>query len=366
MIPTGKQSLNERDVRAVQNVMRSGRLTRGPQLSAFETRLTDTCRSKDAVATANATAALHLAYRAVGLGPGDEVITSPNTFVATTNMLIAVGARPVFVDIRMDTHNLDETQVENAITSRTKAIVPVHFAGQPCAMKAIARIARRHGLAVIEDASHALGATYDGMPVGACRHADMAVFSFHPVKPITTGEGGAVTVRRKHTARVLRHLRAHGIHKNATGKNVMTELGYNYRMSELHAGIGVSQLPRLSSFIERRRRIVGWYQKELAGLGDLTLPVETNSVVSGWHLYVVRTAYRDQLARFLTARGIGVNYHYPAVYDQPWYREHGYKNVSLPRMNQYQKTCLTLPCYPDLTRAKVREIADAIRSFFNV
>src|SRR3989339_21811 len=268
-IPYGKQTIDTQDIKTVEATLKSDWLTQGPKIQAFEKALANYCRAKYAVAVSSGTAALHLAYLATGLAHGDEVITTPNTFVATTNMVLACGAKPVFADIRLDTYNLDETKIETLITPRTKMIVPVHFAGQPAEMSTILRLAKKHQLLVIEDACHALGAEYQNKKIGALG-SDMTIFSFHPVKPITTGEGGAiVTNNRKYYAQLLL-LRSHGIKKDRRGFNVMTALGYNYRLTDIQSSLGLSQLKKLDRFLTKRRQIVGWYQAELKQISKIT------------------------------------------------------------------------------------------------
>ncbi|MEK7068159.1 MAG: DegT/DnrJ/EryC1/StrS family aminotransferase, partial [Patescibacteria group bacterium] len=255
MIPYGHQFIDDSDIKTVTAVLRSDWLTQGPQVRRFEQALAKFCGVKYAVAVSSGTAALHLAYLAVGLRAGDEAITTPNTFAATANMLLAVGVRPVFGDIRADTYNLDESKIEKLITKKTKAIIPVHFAGQPCAMIYIKNIAKKHNLRVIEDACHALGARYRNTAIGSCKHSDLAVFSFHPVKSITTGEGGAIATNSKTYYEKLLLLRSHGMHKGKDGKNVMIALGYNYRITDIQSALGVSQLKKLASFIKRRHQV---------------------------------------------------------------------------------------------------------------
>lgn len=367
MIPYGRQSITTADSAAVLKTLHSPWLTQGPAVSAFEQALAAYCGTRYAVAVSNGTAALHLAYGAAGLTAGDEVITTPNTFVATTNMLLAVGAKPVFCDIRSDTYNIDETKIERLITKKTKAIVPVHFAGQPCALDPIRRIARKHRLLVIEDACHSLGARYQKSTIGSCRFSDMAIFSFHPVKSITTGEGGAILTNSKRYYQTVLSLRSHGIHKDARGKNVMTALGYNYRLTDIQAALGASQLKKLDAFIKQRQRVVAWYAKELQAVTEIILPQEIAGDHSAWHLYVIRTQQpkrRDALAAYLKKQGIGVNFHYPAVYSHPYYRKNGYHQLRLPVADAYQSSCLTLPCHPALTRDDVHFVADAIKTFY--
>jgi dTDP-4-amino-4,6-dideoxygalactose transaminase len=335
-IPYGHQHIDIRDVRAVERTLRSEWLTQGPEVSAFEEALAKKVGAKYAVAVTNGTAALHIAYLAAGIKKGDEVITSPNTFVATTNMLLAIGAKPVFCDIRSDTSNIDERCIEALITKKTRAIVPVHFAGNPPELKKIYAIAKKHGLIVIEDGAQALGASYGKKMVGASGAA-MVTMSFHPVKSITTGEGGAVLTDDESYYRHLLRLRSHGIVKDANGFNVMTELAYNYRMPDINAALGRSQLAKLDGFIASRHRIVTWYERALRDIEGIVLPAATKGARSAWHLYVIRVRDpkdRMPLYEHLKKSGIGVNFHYPAVYRHPYYRKNGYAKTALAPPHQ--------------------------------
>lgn len=365
MIPYGRHHVDASDRRAVDVVLQSDWLTQGPTVSAFEKELARQCGSAFAVVVSNGTAALHLAYLAAGIGKGDEVITTPNTFVATANMLLAVGATPVFCDIRADTWNIAEDEIERLITGRTKAIVPVYFAGQPCDMDSIARIAGRRHLLVIADACHALGARYRGRPIGA--FADMSVLSFHPVKSITTGEGGAILTDNKALYETMLRLRSHGIQKDVNGFNVMTELGYNYRLTDIQSALGLSQLKKLEKFISQRKKIADWYAKELEGIEEIILPRELPMTRSAWHIYVIRVRDPKQrlpLMQYLKKNGIGVNLHYPAVYSHPYYRNHGYARVALAEADRYHATAITIPIFPDLKQCEVRQISRTIKNFF--
>ncbi|MDD5031509.1 MAG: UDP-4-amino-4,6-dideoxy-N-acetyl-beta-L-altrosamine transaminase [Patescibacteria group bacterium] len=368
MIPYGHQKIDQNDIREVIKVLKSDWLTQGPKVLEFEKALAKYCGAKYAVATSSGTAALHLAYLAAGLKRGDEVITTPNTFAATSNMLLAVGAKPVFCDIRLDTNNIDENKIEGLVAKRTRAIVPVHFAGQPCEIEKISKIAKKYKLAVIEDACHALGAKYKNSKIGNCKFSDMAVFSFHPVKSITTGEGGAVLTNNEEYYKKLISLRSHGIHKDEKGKNVMTELGYNYRITDIAAALGISQLKKLDGFIKARRLVAEWYKKELKDIKEIILPVELLHNYSGWHIYVIRVKDkkgRDGLMEYLKANGVGVNFHYPAVYSQPYYQKNGYRNIVLRKTEEYQNSCITLPCHTQLTRADIKYVAKVIKKFFS-
>lgn len=362
MIPYGKQYLDQTDITAVQKTLKSDYLTQGPKIAEFETALARISGATHATAVSSGTAALHLAYLAAGLKKGDEVITTPNTFVATTNMLLTVGAKPVFCDIRLDTYNIDETKIEKLITKKTKAIVPVHFAGQPVNLTIINKLAKKYNLLVIEDACHALGATHKNKSIGSL--SDMTVFSFHPVKAITTGEGGAVVTNNPKYHASLQSLRSHGIHKDEQGKNVMTDLGYNYRLTDIQAALGLSQLKKLGTFIKQRRQVVKWYQQAFKNINGIVWPQESKDVGSAWHLYVIlvkEARLRDPLVAYLKSKGIGVNFHYPAVYSHPYYRHHGYAKIKLSNMDYYHRRAITLPLYTKLTKKEIGFISDSLR-----
>ena len=367
MIPYSHQWLDKRDIAEVIKVLKSDWLTQGPKVLEFEKKIAKYCGVKYAVAVSNGTVALHLAYLAAGLKKGDEVITTPNTFAATSNMLLILLVKPVFCDIRLDTYNLDEEKIEKLINKKTKAIVPVHFAGQPCAMDKILKIAKKHKLLVIEDAAHALGARYKGKRIGSLK-SDMTIFSFHPVKPITTGEGGAIVTNSKKYYEKLLLLRNHGIYKNQSGKNIMVELGYNYRLTDIQSALGISQLKKIDKFIKLRHQVVKWYKQELKTVKEIILPQEIPGNYSGWHLYVIRVKnqkVRDNLSKYLKNNGIGANFHYPAVYLSPYYQRIGYRNFRLKKEEEYQSSCITLPCYPQLTKKNVNHIARLITKYFS-
>ena len=281
-------------------------------------------------------------------------------------MLLAVGAKPVFCDIRLDNYNIDETKIEKLITPKTKAIVPVHFGGHPCNMDKILSIAKKHNLLVIEDACHALGASYENKKIGSI--GDMSVFSFHPVKSITTGEGGAILTNNPDFYKKLAHLRTHGITKDNNGFNVMTALGYNYRITDIQTALGISQLKKLDKFIKARRKVFNTYKKELVDVKEVTTPSTINkNTSSSNHLFVIRTkdpTKRDSLAKFLKQKGIGVNFHYPTVYSHPYYRENGYKDLALKNADLYHNSCITLPLYVTLKTGQIKYICDKIKKFF--
>lgn len=367
VIPYGRQSISKKDIAEVVKVLKSDWLTQGPKIREFESALAKYCNAKYAVAVSNGTAALHLAYLAADLKKGDEVITTPNTFVATSNMLLAIGAKPVFCDIRIDSYNMDEKEIEKHITKQTKAIVPVHFAGQPCEMNKILSIAKKNNLLVIDDACHALGASYNNKKIGGI--GDMSIFSFHPVKSITTGEGGAILTNNEDLYKKLAHLRTHGIKKDEAGFNVMTELGYNYRLTDIQAALGFSQLKQLDKFVEKRHGVVSWYNKYLSDVKQISLPVESPNTHSAWHIYVIRTQdqkTRNGLANFLKENGIGVNFHYPSVYSHPYYRKAGYAKTKLVNEEVYHNTCITLPLFPSLSKKDVKYVSDKIKQFYKI
>lgn len=364
-IPYGRQAIDAGDIKAVVKVLKSDWLTQGPAVREFEKSLAKYCNAKHAVAVSNGTAALHLAYLTAGLGTGDEVITTPNTFVATTNMLLAIGAKPVFCDIRLDNYNLDETKIEKLITSKTKAIVPVHFGGHPCDMDKILNIAKKHHLLVIEDACHALGASFKNRKIGGI--SDMSVFSFHPVKSITTGEGGAILTNNPSFYKKLAHLRTHGINKDSKGFNVMTALGYNYRITDIQTSLGLNQLKKLDKFIKARQQIFNAYKKELASVKEVATPSIINGVVSANHLFVIRIknpTKREALAGFLKQNGIGANFHYPTVYSHPYYRANGYSDTKLTNADLYHDSSITLPLYVTLKPSQIKYVCNKIKEFF--
>lgn len=366
MIPYGRQKIDKQDIDSVIKALKSDFITQGPRTKEFEEKLAKYCNSKYAIAVCNGTAALHLAYLAGGIGKNDEVITTPNTFAATSNMLLTIGAKPIFCDIKTDTYNIDESKIEKLITKKTKAIVPVHFAGHPCEMDTILKIAKKHKLTVIEDAAHALGATYKNRKIGGL--GDMTIFSFHPVKSITTGEGGAILTNSKKFYQKLISLRSHGIKKDKNGKNIMSDLGFNYRLSDIHSALGVSQLEKLDSFIKYRGRVISWYEKELGDFDKIVLPAHDNNCISSWHLYVIRTKnpkLRDKLSKYLKNQGIGVNFHYPAVYDHPYYRNNGFKNTYLKNEEAFHNACITLPLHTSLKQKDIRYISNQIKNFYH-
>lgn len=368
-IPYGCQSINQADIDAVLQVLKSPWLTQGPTIERFEQALADYCQAGHAVAVCNATAALHIACLTAGLGPGDFLWTSPNTFVASANCGRYCGAEVDFVDIDPHTWNMDAAllaqKLELAERNGTlpKVVVVVAFAGQSADMQAIAELAERYGFVLIEDAAHAVGASYLGLPVGCGTYAAMTIFSFHPVKIITSAEGGMVLTNRPEFAERLRRLRSHGITSDPALMQIpdtglwyyqQLELGFNYRMTDLHAALGLSQMSRLDEFVARRRELAARYQMLLADL-PLTLPVAQSGSDSAWHLYVVRLDLsrtrltQKQVFDELRAAGLGVNLHYIPVHLQPYYQEQGFAEGDYPEAERYFREALSLPLYPELT-----------------
>ena len=349
MIPYGRQSISEADIEAVVDVLRSDFLTQGPAVPAFEEALAALVGARYGVAANSATSALHLACRALGVGPGDRVWTSPLTFVASANAALYCGAEVDFVDVDERTYNLCprrlEEKLDRAAEAGTlpKAIVPVHLAGQSCDMAAIHAVASRHGVRIIEDASHAIGGRYRAGPVGGCEFSDIAVFSFHPVKIVTTGEGGMAMTNDAELAETMRLDRSHGItrdparlqHDDGPWYYEQQRLGFNYRMTDIAAALGLSQLARIDDFVARRREIAAAYDAAFADL-PVSTPWQHPDTDSAWHLYVIRIdrqrAARPHRAVFeaLRGAGIGVNLHYIPVYRQPYYRALGFGQGHCP------------------------------------
>ena len=367
-VPYARQDINEADVAAVVAVLRSDFLTQGPAIARFERRVAEYCGARHAVTVSSATAGLHLSCLALGLQPGDWLWTSPNTFVASANCARYCGAGVDFVDIDPRTYNLSIAELERKLTAAKiagrlpKVVVPVHFAGQSCEMERLGGLARRYGFAVLEDAAHATGARYQGRPVGDCRFSDLTVFSFHPVKIITTGEGGMILTNRNDLHEKLLRLRTHGITRHPaemTGEShgswyyEQLELGFNYRLTDLQAALGLSQMDRLDEFVARRRELVRAYDEQLRHL-PLTLPCQHPDTASSWHLYVVRLqqaairATHRQVFEQFRAAGILVNLHYIPVHTQPYYQRLGFKPGDFPAAERYYSEALSLPLFSAL------------------
>lgn len=371
MIPYGRQSIDEDDIRAVSAVLRSDWLTQGPKVEEFEQALANYTGAKFAVAVSNGTAALQAAYFAIGLQPGDEIITSPLTFTATSNAAIWFGARIVFADIDSDTGNLDPVAVESLITKNTKAIVPVDYAGHPADMVHLREIASRHKLLLIEDSAHAIGAQIGERKIGTL--ADLTTFSFHPVKLITTGEGGAILTDNPEFAERLRLFRSHGITKSHLMEPSpgdwyyeQQSLGQNYRLTDFQSALGLSQLKKLDRFLEARRTIAIRYADALCDVPTLRLPVEREGFRSGWHLYPVRLSgavatKRGDIFRQLRKAGIGVQVHYIPVYWHPYYQALGYHRGQCPNAEAFYETEISIPMFPALSIADQQSVVDILK-----
>ncbi len=370
-LPYAQPWIDEDDIQAVTDVLRTTWLTTGPMVETFEERFAKYVDAWFAVAVSSGTAALHAAIFAAGIKPGDEVITTPLTFAASANCILYQGGTPVFADVRPDTLNIDPARVEALISPQTRAIVAVDYAGLPCDLAELRDIARRHDIVLIEDAAHALGATYRGQTIGSL--ADLTTFSLHPVKHITTGEGGVVTTDKSAYARTMRAFRNHGITTSAREREAqgawfyeMAHLGYNYRLTDIQCALGVSQLARLGTFLDRRRQIAERYTRELADL-PLTLPVGLPDRESAWHLYVVRLnrdalrVGRKQVFAALRAENIGVNVHYIPVYWHPYYRDTlGYRGGLCPIAEAEYDRLLSLPLFPKMTDRDVSDVVEAL------
>ncbi len=427
-IPYGRQLVDDDDIAAVVETLRSDWLTQGPKVQEFEEAFACYVGARYAVAVSSGTAALHLACLAAGLGPGDEVITSPITFVATANCALYVGARPAFVDIDRETFNLDPGRLEVYLKSRSpftvhrsqskgritvngerstsipRAVIPVHFAGLPCNMAEIHRIAREHRLVIIEDACHALGAKYRvgrgedsrWIGIGSCAHSDMTVFSFHPVKHITMGEGGMVTTNDAALYGRLVLLRNHGITRNPeeftvhrsqsksritdngqrstdNGERIwppwyyeMQAIGYNYRITDIQCALGRSQLKKIESFVERRRSIAGQYSRIVGELPKFRHQTEPDGYQSSYHLYAVRTddeasMSRDEVMAELKRMGVGTQVHYIPVYRHPFYQKSGFEPDSWPNAENFFRHCLSIPMFPGMSAEDVEHVSRTLQ-----
>jgi UDP-4-amino-4,6-dideoxy-N-acetyl-beta-L-altrosamine transaminase len=378
MIPYGRQEILPEDIDAVVEVLRSDFLTQGPMVPAFEKSLCEYSGARHAVAVNSATSALHIACLALGLGPGDQLWTSPITFVASANCALYCGATVDFVDIDPATCNLcpraleEKLLVAEAAGCLPKIVVPVHFAGQPCDMKAISALSQRFGFFVIEDASHAIGARYLGEPVGNCHYSDITIFSFHPVKIITTGEGGAALTNRQELADRMALLRSHGITRDEKQMDQQPDgpwyyqqvaLGFNYRMTDIQAALGVSQMKRLDACVTRRHEIFRRYGEPLSRL-PLQLPWLSPDSYAALHLYVVclqDAKSRQGVFAGLRQRGIGVNVHYIPVHTQPWYRSMGFRAGDFPQAERYYESAISLPIYPQLKTEQQDFVVNALQ-----
>jgi perosamine synthetase len=377
MVPYGHQSISEEDIQAVGDVLRSDWLTTGPKVAEFEEALAEWVGSKYAIAFSSGTAALHGAAFAAGLKPGDEAITSPLTFAATANCVLYQGALPVFADVSSDTLNLDPDQLAERITPNTRAVLPVAYAGHPADLDPILALAERHGLTVIEDACHALGAEYHGRRTGSVAH--MSVFSFHPVKHLATGEGGMVTTDRADLAESLRRFRNHGISSDARQRNEsgqwhyeMVLLGFNYRLTDIACALGLSQLKKLKANLARRRQIAARYSAAFRNLLGVLVPSVRPNVSPAWHLYPIRVdptqlnKNRADVFHALRAENIGVKVHYIPVHQHPYYRERfGYQGGEYPVAEAAYEQLISLPMFHGMTNQDVQDVIAALTKVMN-
>lgn len=395
-IPYGCHCIDDDDIAAVVEVLKSKSITQGPKIQEFESALCQLTKASFAVAVNSGASALHIACLSAGVSPGDEVITSPNTFVASANCAIYCGAKPIFADIDPRTYNISPEEIEKKINERIRAVIPVHFAGQSCDMEKIRNVVRdaekKYGrkIFIIEDACHAIGSKYKDTNVGSCAYSDMTVFSFHPVKHITTGEGGAILTNDRELQRKLSRLRIHGITNNpddflykengfeqdglggaAVRKRWYYEqidLGYNYRMTDIQAALGISQLKKITTFLQRRREIVARYNMAFKGLNWLTVPFEAQSCNSNFHLYVLQFDFekigmsRAYVMEELVKKGIQSQVHYIPVHTQPFYRKNfGTNWGDCPNTERYYEQCLSPPLFPTMSDENVERVISTVK-----
>ena len=369
MIPYGKQDINQADIDSVVDVLQSDLLTQGPQVPLFEKTVSEYCGVEYGVAVNSATSALHIACLALGLGEGDYLWTSPNTFVASANCGLYCGAKVDFVDIDLQTYNLSAEELERKLIQAKKdnklpkIVIPVHFAGQSCDMRKIHSLSKEYGFKVIEDASHAIGGKYLDEPIGGCQYSDITVFSFHPVKIITTAEGGMATTNDKELSERMQLFRSHGVTrdpelmtKEAEGSwyYQQVDLGFNYRMTELHAALGVSQMQRLGEFVARRHVLQKRYDSLLSGL-PIIRPYQDKHSFSALHLYPIQidlnkvSKNHEQIFNELRENGIGVNVHYIPIHTQPYYLQFGFREGDFPNSEYYYSRVISLPLFHAMT-----------------
>ncbi|AYE34872.1 UDP-4-amino-4,6-dideoxy-N-acetyl-beta-L-altrosamine transaminase [Clostridium septicum] len=371
-ISYGKQTIDDKDIDMVIKVLKGDYLTTGPTVSEFEKKVANYVGAKYAVAVSNGTAALHMACYAAGIKSGDEVLVPAITFAASANCVLYCGGKPVFIDIDEKTYNMDIDKIEEKITSKTKAIIPVDFTGQSVDMDRILEIARKYNLVVIEDAAHALGSEYKGQKIGV--KADMTEFSFHPVKPITTAEGGIIVTNDKNLYEKMLLFRTHGITRNEKFMNdnqgpwyyEQIDLGYNYRITDMQCALGISQMDKIDSFVKRRRDIVNKYNETFGNLKEVIIPYEAEYSNSGWHIYVIAlnlnelTVGRKEVFEALQKENIGVNVHYLPVYMHPYYKSIGYKEGICPIAEDLYNKMITLPLFPSMTDKDVEDVITAV------
>ncbi|TQR17381.1 UDP-4-amino-4,6-dideoxy-N-acetyl-beta-L-altrosamine transaminase [Psychrobacillus vulpis] len=372
-LPYGKQQLDDQDIEAVVDVLKGSFLTTGPAIDEFERKVAAYVGAEYAVAFSNGTAALHGACFAAGIGEGDEVITTPMTFAASANCVLYQNGTVVFADIDPRTYNIDPEEIRKKITINTKAIIPVHFTGQPVDLDSIHKIAKEYNLIVIEDAAHAIGATYKGRNIGSI--SDMTMFSFHPVKHVTTGEGGMITTNSKELYEKLKQFRSHGITRNSKQMlenhgpwyYEMQFLGYNYRMTDIQAALGSSQMDKLDTFIAKRKGFVKTYNQSFNNMPEVIVPHQSSDGESSWHLYILKLnldllkGTRKKIFEALLQRNIGVNVHYIPIHLLPYYQELGYKKGSLQNAEQLYEEIITLPLFPAMTVKDVMDVIEAVK-----
>ncbi|HDY7615887.1 TPA: UDP-4-amino-4,6-dideoxy-N-acetyl-beta-L-altrosamine transaminase [Vibrio vulnificus] len=385
VIPYGKQDINQQDIDSVVDVLKSDFLTQGPQVPAFEQALIEHTGARYALAVNSATSALHIACLALGLGEGDWLWTSPITFVASANCGLYCGAKVDFVDIDPSTYNMCPRRLEEKLIKAKaegklpKVVVPVHLCGQPCDMVTIAKLAKQYNFKVIEDASHAIGGKYQGLPIGNCEYSDITVFSFHPVKIVTTAEGGAAITNQKALSDKMALLRSHGITRDPDqmeGEShggwyyQQIDLGFNYRMTELQAALGVSQMNRLENFVKARHLLAERYNELLKAL-PVVLPYQLENTYSGLHLYVIRlqldklSLTHKEVFDSLRDKGIGVNLHYIPVHTQPYYEKMGFREGDFPESEQYYREAISLPMFHAMTEKQQDEVVLALTNILN-
>lgn len=380
MIPYGRQDISENDIKSVIEILKSDFLTQGPTVPAFEKAVSDYCNTNYAIATNSATSALHIACLALGVGEGDIIWTSPITFVASANCAIYCGAKVDFVDIDPLSYNMSINALEEKLIKAYKSghlpkvVIPVHLAGQSCDMEKIQELAKKYDFRIIEDASHAIGGKYKNTQIGSCKYSDITVFSFHPVKIITTGEGGMCLTNDSELALSLNRLRSHGIVRHPSEMQNTSdgpwyyeqiELGYNYRMTDIQAALGLSQINRLEKFISSRHKIASLYN-ELLNEEWIELPWQHPDTISSYHLYIIRIKKKNklishrQLFETLRNSGILVNLHYIPVYKHPYYSKLGYNKADFPAAEAYYNEAISIPIYPTLTISEQKEVINRI------
>ena len=385
MIPYGRQDINQSDITAVVDVLKSDFLTQGPQIPIFEHAITKHCQVEYALAVNSATSALHISCLALGLSKGDWLWTTPNTFVASANCALYCGAKVDFVDIDPATYNLCPQELEKKLVIAEKEkrlpkiVVPVHFSGQPCDMAAIHKLSQRYGFHIIEDASHAIGGRYKNKPIGNCQYSDITVFSFHPVKIITSAEGGMAVTNSKDLATKLNLFRSHGVtrddalmvnEKDGPWYYEQVDLGFNYRMTDLQAALGASQMSRLDNFVAERHELAERYNKLLKDL-PLILPWQHPDSYSGMHLYVIRLKLNEinkthlEVFEAMRNAGILVNLHYIPVHTQPYYQQMGFKRGQFPNAEKYYTEAISIPMFSSMTEVQQDEVVSTLKTLLS-